>query len=121
MRRRTFLKSVVAVYCTPIVMELAPMLMRPAAVVDGEPIKAAIQSNDYYWSGAIDSDWSNPGNWQGGEIPTASANVFIRGKVDMGANAAPVSNLTQMGGTLTISRDYKGTIGTVTGRKYQQS
>lgn len=32
MRRRSFLKSTLAAYCTPIVMALAPMLMRPIEV-----------------------------------------------------------------------------------------
>ncbi len=48
MQRRTFLKSLVAAYCTPIVASLAPMLMRPVAVVEGEDI----------WGGA--QEWIEP-------------------------------------------------------------
>ncbi len=30
------------------------------------------------WTGAVDTLWTNPGNWHGGNIPTASENVLIK-------------------------------------------
>ena len=108
MKRRTFLKSLVAAYCTPIVASLAPMLMRPIGVV-----REAVKVVDCYWSGAVDTDWKNPANWEGGKLPGNGDNVFIcGGEIDVMTGPNPVEEIefgqfTVLEGTVSCSRGYE--------------
>ena len=31
----------------------------------------------YFWTGAVNGDWNEPGNWQGNAVPTSSSRVFF--------------------------------------------
>lgn len=50
------------------------------------------------WTGALNTDWGNPGNWLCGAIPTASTNVTILA----GSTNLPVITTTQALNNLTI-------------------
>jgi len=60
------------------------------------------------WTGAVNTDWSNSGNWLCGEIPTSSTNVIIPGFLsnypNISSGTEVANNLTiQSGGSVTIS------------------
>ena len=65
-------------------------------------------TNPGSWTGAVNTDWSNSGNWLCGEIPTSSTNVIIPGLLSNYPNIASgtdvSNNLTiQTGGSVIIS------------------
>jgi len=65
---------------------------------DGEPTRT--------WTGAIDTDWSKPGNWSPASVPYTAAQIIIPATTNKPVINADfiVSNLTiQSGATLTIN------------------
>jgi hypothetical protein len=51
------------------------------------------------WTGALNSDWNNAGNWSGGAVPVSGDNVIIGGGTP---NNATLSNATLTGETITL-------------------
>ena len=100
------------------------------AVYDKALSQAQVQNhlaalNDRDWTGAVDNDWNNPGNWAGGNVPdTATESAYFP---NAGANTTPnlngavytikgirfgntAGNYNITGGTLTVgSVDNTGT------------
>jgi len=68
------------------------------------------------WTGAVSSDWSNPGNWDTGSVPNTNDAVFIP---DASPNQEPVldantlvQDLTiQVGASLTLAGNYLSATG----------
>jgi hypothetical protein len=50
------------------------------------------------WIGALDDDWANPGNWQGGSVPAAGADVII----PAGAPNYPLLVTSEIVGDMTV-------------------
>ncbi|MBK6751214.1 MAG: hypothetical protein IPG67_14730 [Acidobacteria bacterium] len=64
----------------------------------------------FIWSGAVDGNWNDPANWQGGQVPTADGLVEIpeTGVVnspDLGSMSVNVANLVVGDGQNVIVGD----------------
>jgi len=42
--------------------------------------------NKNVWTGLMDQNWSNPGNWSTNEIPDIYSNVVIKHKINQNSN-----------------------------------
>jgi len=68
---------------------------------------------DKTWTGDVDGDWENTGNWEEGSAPSAGNDVyFTSGSVNVDTNLDQ-SDIEL--GSLTIGPKYTGTIGPLTG------
>ncbi len=80
-------------------------------VADGAYSKVFNLSFSTTWTGAVDSLWENPANWNCGSIPDANTDVFIdKGKVSLNSNTTIRSLAAQPGAKVTISNNYRFTI-----------
>lgn len=65
-------------------------------------------SGSNFWSGAVNDDWFNAGNWCNGVVPTSTTNVEVPSSApnmpNIGAAGAQVKNISiNSGGSLTMS------------------
>ncbi|WP_181369480.1 GEVED domain-containing protein [Flavobacterium album] len=61
---------------------------------------ATITVNPKSWIGGTSTDWNNPANWCGGQVPTALDNVVIG---DVTNQPVVSGNVTVLGNTLTVA------------------
>jgi hypothetical protein len=70
------------------------------------------------WTGSVNTDWSNPGNWSSGTVPTVSDSVVIPAAANQPTLTAPVSvkavnitggQLTLGGQTMTVAQTFTTT------------
>src|SRR5947207_10356962 len=50
-----------------------PSILRPFPVLRCEELETRDTPTTLVWTGAVDNNWSTPGNWQGGSAPTGLA------------------------------------------------
>lgn len=95
-----------------------PSAFRRSRIQDFQPRAACPLSLEWLecrlapalWSGAINSNWSNPGNWVGGAVPTTK-DVAIFDDTATGGTDNP-STIDNFGSTVAgiQIKNYKGTI-----------
>jgi len=61
----------------------------------------------YYWTGAINNSWGNPGNWSCGSVPDANSDVIINsGTVIINSNVTIYSLQLNGSATITVNTPY---------------
>lgn len=76
-------------------------VLNPGAVLYSAPVVTGKT-----WTGAVDSDWFNPGNWNPVGVPTGSDDVTIpagKANVTIAGGVATTAALTLAGGSITIA------------------
>lgn len=76
-------------------------------------IKVEQVDSRYVWEGSQDSNWSNPENWSGGEVPLADSDVQVKGgihRIELDADPT-VAFLTVSAEHATLAGDHTLTIG----------
>ncbi|MBL0154744.1 MAG: PQQ-binding-like beta-propeller repeat protein [Chitinophagaceae bacterium] len=87
----------------------------PEGVIIQNNIPEFVESNHpdlNTWTGAIDSAWENPGNWQPNRVPTATTDVFIKcyTEITISSMATCRSMEIQPEAILTITPGFKLTV-----------
>jgi autotransporter-associated beta strand protein len=80
---------------------------QPARPAVSEPLESRCLLSVAVWTGAVNYNWSNPGNWQGDQLPAAGEDVTFPNSI--GPNGGPTtitlsSNVTV--GNLNLDGDY---------------
>lgn len=91
----------------------------------GNTAQASKSSLDFYWTGNVNTDWQNTGNWSTSTIPTSSDNAIIPDGcpnypvIDDGTTTAVCNNLTiEANSSVTIDTNGQMTVfGTVTNNR----
>ena len=73
-------------------------------------ISVCDQTGGNTWTGAVDTDWSNGGNWSNCAVPASGADVIIA-DVSGGSNNFPVLDQSRSYGSLTINTGASLTLG----------
>lgn len=77
-------------------------------VVDGVPGEITTLTFKNYWTGANDSDWSNPANWSCGKVPDANTDVIINsGNLIVNSNVTVRSLTVKPGVNITVNTGFK--------------
>jgi hypothetical protein len=80
-------------------------------VVDGNNSAIFTLKFNDTWTGAVDSDWSNPSNWSCGAVPDVNTDVIINsGTIILNTNATVKSLTLNPGVIFTVSSGYNLTI-----------